>query len=468
MPESAVIPPPGTVEIQITNMSPAGVAAYLGPQAGSQTPLQLLGYFRRPQGATHVVRSVAPHRVTIAGIAAERDAYAYVYEGRRDVQTQLALRKGATVISVEVDAAPAIEPTAISALNVVLAHWVWYGPAHPAPAAPTLPTPPAVATGPSPTGQWIATGTVSQSYHVPGRAVGARLIRAWIFRRVCKAGVGCHTDFVLQITDGSVIQTVLVPERNGTFRAVFPATVTPCENGGSGQDHYSMDMTWLPGHRLVGTSVESFSGGCTPGAFDQAGWTVSRVGEPAAPPLAILSRRSATVGAFRAAAQRACTTVNAQALPLAAKLASLEHAAGSATSRAVRADSESRIAELLGAVLPLSVKQYTEIPQPPAGALDALWLQDITDIRRQLKPAAAMIAALQTAAQSASQYFRTSDPLDAQRLLTTPSLISDDALAIAGAGDASNAIERKLGLPSICINEPAIASIFSSGTTLAT
>jgi hypothetical protein len=146
----------------------------------------------------------------------------------------------------------------------------------------------------------------------------------------------------------------------------------------------------------------------------------------------------------------------------------LEHAARSATSRAVRADSESCIAELLGGVLPLSVKQYTEIPRPPARALNALWLHDITDIRRQLKPAAAMIAALQTAARFASQYFRTGDPLDAQRLLTTPSLISDDALAIAGAEDGSNAIERKLGLPSICIDEPAIASIFSSRATLAT
>ena len=45
--------------------------------------------------------------------------------------------------------------------------------------------------------------------------------------------------------------------------------------------------------------------------------------------------------------------------------------------------------------------------------------------------------------------------------------LSSYALAIAGAGNASNAIEHKLGLPSICINEPAIASIFSSHATLA-
>ena len=160
MPESAVIPPPGTIEIQITNLSPAGAAAYLGPQAGSQTPLQLLGYFRRPQGARNIVRSVAVHGVIVAGVAAESDAYTYTYEGRRNVQTQLALRKGATVVSIEVDAAPALEPAAISALNVVLAHWVWYGPAHPAPAAPILPTPRAVAPAPSPTGQWLASGFI--------------------------------------------------------------------------------------------------------------------------------------------------------------------------------------------------------------------------------------------------------------------------------------------------------------------
>ena len=322
-----------------------------------------------------------------------------------------------------------------------------------------------------PEGQWIATGTVAQAYEVAGRTAGQRLVRAWIFDRVCTAGVACHTDFELQNADGSVAQAVLVHESNGSFHAVFPTTVNPCAYGGSGQDHYSMNVRWLSARELSGDSLETFTaptGGCTPGAFDAARWTVTPVVQAATPTLTIWPGHAATVGAFRAAAQRACSSANTEAVPLAAKLLSLERTARTANINTVRANAETRIAGLLAAVLPLLVKQYTGIPQPPTGASDTLWLTDIAAIRRQLQPAAAMFAALQNAARTASLYFRTGNPLDAQRILTTPALITDDALKIAGPGDTSNAIESKLRLPKICTREPAIASIFSSSATLST
>jgi len=475
MPESAVIPPPGTIEIQITNMSPAGVAGYLGPQAGSQTPLQLLSYFRRPTGAADVVRSEAPHRVTVAGVAAERDAYAYVYHGRRDVQTQLSLRKGATVIAVEVDAAPAIKPAAASALNVVLAHWVWYGPKHPAPAAPILPTPPAVAPAPSPIGQWIASGFVDS---VGGDVANASLdepeVRSWEFVRTCRPSTSCRTEIVRQLQYGGTIQAPLEQIRGSTWwRATFPVTNDSCarEPGRptlkeTNSDTINLGWSSLSNrHQLIADETQTIKGcGAPTPATIGNHWTATPVQQPATPAISPNRAHTASASAFRSAALRACTRVNNLAAPLAARIGTASGILRTTTSRAAKAAAEATIAAQLSAVPQLWAKQYSQIPQPPDGPLDTLWLQDLAANRQQLAPATAAISALRAAELAQSHYFATGHSLQLQTAIAEATLFAEDITKTGGSATRSNTLEHTLHLPAICINPPALTAIFTNPT----
>ena len=76
-----------------------------------------------------------------------------------------------------------------------------------------------------------------------------------------------------------------------------------------------------------------------------------------------------------------------------------------------------------------------------------------------------MMAALKNSVLDASRYLRTGDPLAQQRLLTTPALVENDALQMVRPGATSDRLEHRLGLPKICTDEPAIASIFNSGAS---
>jgi hypothetical protein len=475
VPESAVIPQPGTIEIQITNISPAGVAGFLGPRADSQTPLQLLGYFRRPQGATHIVRSVAPYGLTVAGVAAERDAYAYVYEGRRDVQTQLALRKGATVISVEVDAAPAMEPAAISALNVVLAHWVWYGPAHPAPAGPILPVPRAVAPAPGPTGQWVASGFVD---NIAGDFANAYLdereIRSWEFVRVCGTSTSCRTEIVRQVQDGGTIQAPLEQIRGTTrWRATFPITNGLCarEPGKPTLKETNSDtieLGWYSRsnrHELLADETQTIQG-CgdpTPATIYNY-WTANPVKQPPTPTISPDRTHTASASAFRSAALRVCTRLNRLAAPLAARIGTANEILRTTTSRAAKAAAEATIAAQLASVPQVWARQYSMIPQPPDGPLDALWLQDIAANRHQLAPVTAAFSALRAADLAQSHYFTTGRSLQLQMAIAEATLFSEDVTQTGGSATRSNMLEHALHLPAVCIDQLALTDIFANPT----
>jgi hypothetical protein len=74
------------------------------------------------------------------------------------------------------------------------------------------------------------------------------------------------------------------------------------------------------------------------------------------------------------------------------------------------------------------------------------------------------MSALEAAAIAASRYLRTGAPLQLQTVITEGTLYAEDLTQIREPARASNAIERTLRLPAICINPPAISSIFSAPT----
>jgi hypothetical protein len=471
-----VLPAPGTVELQIVDFPAASVAVALGPHAASQGPLQLLRYGFEPRGATQIVRLVASHRSSLAGLPAAGAAYGYTYDGRRDVQTELVSREGGEIVSIQLDAAPALARSARSALRTITSHWRWLkrSAAIGAPAAqtPVAAAPPARST---PDGQWIASGFTSA---VTGDVANARLdqpdVRAWYFPHVCTTAGKCATELVDQLIYGTTDQAQLTQTPgNAWWTARFPATGGSCARRPSRPALRetitdTIQLGWSsPAHgELIADQTETITG-CgdqTPTVVDYH-WTAKPVPSVATPEIKLNAHHARTAATFRSAAQRICANVNAQAAPIAARIRSAEWIVRAATtSRSAKAAAEATIAAQLGPLMPLSAEEYTLIPQPPAGALDALWLHDIAANRQQLAPGAQAIAALQAQSTAASRYLRTASPLALQTAITESTLYTEDITELAGPATASNAIEQQLRLPAICISPPAVRSIFATPT----
>ena len=470
-----VLPPPGTIEIQIVDFTPASVAQALGPRAASQSPRQLLRYSFEPRGATDVVRSVAPHGSSLGGLAAAGDSYTYTYKGRSDVQTQMVSRKAGEIVSIQMDNAPSLQANARSMLHTIIAGWKWLNPsAETRTAAPKPPAVAASATGPTPSGQWIATGITDA---VVGDVANAHLdqpdVRAWYFTQACTSAATCHTELVDQLIDGTTQQTPLAPiPDNIWWAAVFPATGASCAREPSGPTlretiRDSIHLGWAsPAHReLFADGTETITGCDAPAPSTVSfHWTARPVPRLAAPQITLNANHATTAAAFRSAARRVCTAVNAQAAPFASRIAGAERVLRTATSRTTKATAEASIAKQLAPLVPLSVEEYTQIPQPPAGRLDDLWLRDITENRQQLAPGAVKNAALEAVAIATSRYLRTGSSLQAETAIAESTLYNEDGLQLEGPASVSNAIEQQLQLPAICIDPPAFDSIFAAPT----
>jgi hypothetical protein len=142
------------------------------------------------------------------------------------------------------------------------------------------------------------------------------------------------------------------------------------------------------------------------------------------------------------------------------------HSAAAGARAKARADAG--IAMDLAPLVALSVREYTQTPQPPRGPDDTIWLRDIALERSATLDGAAMIAATRAAAGDASSYFLTRRALDRQRAVAELFLADNDAERLVGPGQASAAIEtQQLRLPSSCLDSPAADAIFGAQASVA-
>lgn len=470
-----VLPTPGAVELQIVDFPAASVAVALGPHAASQGPLQLLRYAFQPRGAKHIVRLAASHHSSLAGVPAASVSYGYTYDGRRDVQTELVSRHGGEIVSIQLDAAPALARSARSALRTIMSHWRWLNRSAairtPAVQAPVAVAAPAAST---PDGQWIASGFTSA---VSGDVANARLdqrdVRAWYFTHVCTSATKCRSELVDQLMYGTTDRAQLTQTTaNAWWTAQFPATGGSCARRPSRPARRetitdTIQLGWSsPAHReLIADQTETITGcGNQTPAVVAYHWTAKPVPSVAVPEVKPNAHHAATAATFRDAAQRVCTNVDTQAAPIASRIEAAERIVRAARSRSARANAEATIAQELGPLIPLSAREYTLIPQPPRGPLDALWLDDVAANRQQLAPGAQAIAALQAQTTATSRYLRTGSPLALQTAITENTLYTEDIAQLARPATTSDTIERQLRLPAICITPPAIESIFATPT----
>jgi hypothetical protein len=471
VPSSSEIPPAGGIEIQILDLGRSSVPEVLGASAETRQPMALLHYTFVPHGVKDIVRSVAPHPMSVAGRLAASEVYTFEYEGRRDVQTELVSRRAGEIVSIQTDAAPALEARARWALKAILADWRWSTPA-------AVRTPQVVRyppTGPVPTGEWIASGFTSG---VGGDVANARLdqpdVRAWYFIRSCTVATRCRTTLVDQLLYGGTHRAPLVQLPNNSWWTVtFPASGDSCARVGTRptlketiRDTLHVGWETQAHTELVADETQTITGCGTPvPASVSYHWVAKRVPPPQTPVVSPNRGHAASAASFRSAAEHACTAVNAQAVPIARTITAAQEVLHSSSStRAAKAVAEQTVARELRPLLPLSVEEYTQTPQPPRGPLDQLWLRDITAQRRALEPAAAALSALEAEATAASRFLRSGNALDLQTVVTQATLYTEDAAQLEGPAAAANATEQALRLPAICVNPPAINAIFNSPT----
>src|SRR5579862_8970667 len=126
---------------------------------------------------------------------------------------------------------------------------------------------------------------------------------------------------------------------------------------------------------LVAEETQTINGcgGPTPGTINDH-WTATAVARAVVPTISPNRAHAASAAAFRSSALRVCTRVNDQATPAAVRIGTAKRVLQSTTSQAAKAAADATIASQLTVVARVWAELYREIPQPPSGPLDTLWL----------------------------------------------------------------------------------------------
>ena len=138
-----------------------------------------------------------------------------------------------------------------------------------------------------PTGEWTATETTLTTQAIDG-CVGARLVRPWDFRRVCKAG-SCKT-YLFTANYYSVRVAQVVPVGRDRYLAVFQPTLVPCphrpgENAGSNHAYSTLSLWWSPHTQVLqGLRREHQVGPCGGGPAETSTYVARRTNPTANPP----------------------------------------------------------------------------------------------------------------------------------------------------------------------------------------
>ncbi|HLW95707.1 MAG TPA: hypothetical protein VKS25_10040, partial [Solirubrobacteraceae bacterium] len=336
-PPESVLPPPGTIEIQIEDYSPAAVPAVLGKRAANQNPLELLGEAHAPRGSEHVVRSRG-QSLLLAGRPAAEETYRYVFQGNRNVQTELVTRQNGEIVSIVMDSDPSLQARAAAALRTIAGHWQWLTRAT-AVRTPTVPAPRQFVPAPGilPSGQWIASGFVgADSGDVADAHIDQPEVRAWDFTRDCVTGQHCRVELTRELvgadpSTGPVTQEV---GNAGWFQVRFPVVHALCARRPTGPTlretiRVTLGFGWVSAKHLalVGDDTETILGCGSPVPAVLADhWTARRVPAPSSiPTLTIDPRHASSAGAFRVAAGRVCSALTGRAARVARGLGDALH-----------------------------------------------------------------------------------------------------------------------------------------------
>ena len=311
----------------------------------------------------------------------------------------------------------------------------------------------------TPTGQWIATGTITTSINTAGPGVGAVEVQAWTFgHRACDSV--CQAPMTRTPGDDSPVGRVV--SAPGDMTGVFPSFDISCVAGSSNRlpprvhavQNDSFDLRWADHKQRLTADESGQITGCSarPGFFTTV-WTATRLPQPAIPALPIGSQHAASAAAFVSAAAQVCTRVNDRLKPLAATIISDERTLTTQRGVAV-ATAATSLANTLPKLAPIATKIYSEIPQPPQ-PLDVLWVRAVQIERSALAPTIEYAAAVAREMRALTQYVLTENPVDARQGEAEAALAQQDRGSIPANDALLGPIEQQLHFPAICRSLPA-------------
>jgi hypothetical protein len=311
-----------------------------------------------------------------------------------------------------------------------------------------------------PLDQWLATGRVTVAVGTKTVHQGEVFVRAWYFERgACSR---CSARFIRSLSDGGA-QSANLYDFPTLATASFSPTTVPCGTGtaqGSEHDIYTLRRPPAGGHLDDVQEDSGFTGCGSQKGTAIIDWTAVDVPLARPPKLAADSARSATVAAFHTAANAVCTNVNKQlsvvTTEMVSDMATLKAAAGRPNRAA--ADAAARLAKAYPQLLPIMVKNYATVPQPPA-PLAANWHLYGQLQHQELPEIASALVALSKLYTAASNYERTGSPVSLDEVVAEQSLAGSDINYTSTLHTRATALAQQLGLPPICTRPPALAAI---------
>jgi hypothetical protein len=115
------IGPAGTVGVTIDESQPAGRLGAFAHDAARLLPASV----GTPRGALAVTLGARPRTVVLGGAEAAEESYAYTYEGRQNVQSDVLAVRGGRLVLVELDGEPSAARAAQAGFEALMSSWRW-------------------------------------------------------------------------------------------------------------------------------------------------------------------------------------------------------------------------------------------------------------------------------------------------------------------------------------------------------
>jgi len=313
-----------------------------------------------------------------------------------------------------------------------------------------------------PADQWLATGLVDQVHGNAGVQVSESRVRAWYFKMVCPEHARCEEEFIRQLSSGGADSTT-VHDTPGRATATFSPTNVTCGSAPHARParEYDTYTFTVPPHdgELPAREQATVTGCGGPPASYSIGWTADLVRWPAFPRATADPQHAATMIAFRQSALSVCRTVNTELAPLAAAIDRDEAVLSKSRGRDIAsANAAASIAKLYPKIIPIEIKDYTDVPQPPDEGLGALWVVYGDLVRRQLPYATSEVAALAKAFTAISDYERTGSATDQQKGAAEYSIASSDANTVESLSPTITHLLQLLQVSTECSSPPALTT----------
>jgi hypothetical protein len=311
-----------------------------------------------------------------------------------------------------------------------------------------------------PLDQWLATGRISAASGTNVVHAGDVLVRAWYFNKVCPAHGSCYGQFVRQLSGGGA-QSANIQAFPSEATASFPPTIVACSPGATAQgtEHDSFSWRQAPANGRLDAVLEvsTFTGCGSTKASALVSWNAVTVPLAPAPKFTPAPTHSTTVAVFRQTLTRVCSNVNAELVPLTTQMSKDESAlkAAARPPATAAASAAASLAKLYPQILPILMKDYVSVPQPPV-PLSADWLRYGELQRQELPEVSSALVALTNVFSALSLYERTGSLLAAQTALAEESLAGADQNGYYALHQSATALAKQLALPTICTNPPAL------------